>query len=535
MHPQAEMDAVRAWRYDGIDELADGVLEIAGPPVDAWAVTATLESRGMRDVDAVERYGHRDVFELGERVLARCLERPHPASVVSQASRSRIVQSVRFARHLARGTFFFVPLALQMVALFAVGYSQWASVDFTLAQASTIAMSAGASFLATAGFVQALGYLGPLLDEPGKGFLTERLTWSLTALAMLGAFCFGGAFVGANALIGAYPGDLVYIGVVYYALLAASGLANGVLYMVRSYLAMLVATVAGIAVVVGLREGMGLEIYAAQWIGLAASVGISLAWGAVILRRRARATRGTLRLARFQPRRQLVRAAAPFFCYGALYFALVLCDRLVAWSAGNHPLPVWFDVAYELGLDVALVAVVVSLGFLEHTVEAFTDRLGPAQDRFSARAVRDHNRHFLRFYAGQLLATLTFALVGVGLAYLAVSALATGDWLGDLERYAHGAVAPRVFAWAAAGYVLLAWGLLNTTFLFSLARPWLVVVALGLGVAVDAGVGLALSRTGAYWEGVIGLSAGCAVFAVLSTAMAIRTLGRTDYHYVAAY
>lgn len=123
----------------------------------------------------------------------------------------------------------------------------------------------------------------------------------------------------------------------------------------------------------------------------------------------------------------------------------------------------------------------------------------------------------------------------MAVAYLALSALATGGGLGDLERYVHGGVAPKVFAWAAAGYVLLAWGLLNATFLFSLARPWPVVVALGLAVAVDAGVGSALSRTGAYWEGVIGLSAGCAVFAVLSAAMAIATLARTDYHYVAAY
>jgi hypothetical protein len=34
---------------------------------------------------------------------------------------------------------------------------------------------------------------------------------------------------------------------------------------------------------------------------------------------------------------------------------------------------------------------------------------------------------------------------------------------------------------------------------------------------------------------VIGLTAGCATFALLSAVLAVRTLRRTDYFYVAAY
>ncbi len=39
------------------EELVDLILETCGSPVDFWAVAATLESRGMRDVDAEEKYG----------------------------------------------------------------------------------------------------------------------------------------------------------------------------------------------------------------------------------------------------------------------------------------------------------------------------------------------------------------------------------------------------------------------------------------------------------------------------------------------
>ncbi|HZV74531.1 MAG TPA: hypothetical protein VFF79_12510 [Conexibacter sp.] len=517
---------------DELDALADEVLAIAGAPIDAWAVAATLESRGVRDLDAAGRYGAADVFALAERVLVRCRERERPAAQAAAPDRSLRPRARRFAGHLARGAFFFVPLGLQIAALIVLGYSQWASAHFTLTQASVVALAAGASFVATAGCVQALGYLGPLFHEPGKDLLTERLTWSTVALGALLALAVGGALVAADALAGwPYSHHLVRVGITYYALLTALWLASGVLYMLRAYAGIAVATVVGIAFVALLHAGVGLGIYTAQWIAL----GISIAWAAVVLRRRARRTRGDLRLAKLGPRRLLVRAATPFLWYGTLYFALILCDRLVAWTAGSHPLPVWFDVRYELGLDLALIAVVPGLAFLEHTVEAFSGWVAPAQKRRSAAAIALYNRDALRFYRRQLVAALAFALAGVAAACLGVVALDALDALGELGRHVHAGVSPQVFAWGAAGYVLLTWGLLNATFLLSLARPWLVVAALVAAVLVDASVGIALSRSGSYWEAVIGLTAGGATFALLTAAIAVRTLHRSDYHYLAAY
>jgi hypothetical protein len=196
---------------------------------------------------------------------------------------------------------------------------------------------------------------------------------------------------------------------------------------------------------------------------------------------------------------------------------------------------VWFDVRYELGLDLALIAVVPGLAFLEHTVEAFSGWIAPAQEHRSAAAIALYNHDALRFYRRQLAGALAFALAGVATACLGVLALDALDALGGLARYVHGGVSPQVFAFGAAGYVLLTWGLLNVTFLLSLARPWPVVAALVAAVLVDAGVGIALSRGGAHWEAVIGLTAGAASFALLTAAIAVRTLHRSDYHYLAAY
>jgi hypothetical protein len=225
----------------------------------------------------------------------------------------------------------------------------------------------------------------------------------------------------------------------------------------------------------------------------------------------------------------------PSFWFGTLYFAFVLCDRLVAWSAGDHPLPLWFDVDYELGLDLALVAVVPALAFLEPVVEAFSTRVASTQERFAAGAVAQYNDDLLHFHRRRVLGAAGVALAGVALAALAVLALDGAGALGTLAGFAHGTVSPRVFAWGAAGYVLLTVGLLSASILMALGRPWLVVGALAAAIAVDAVLGIGLSRSGASWEAVVGLAAGGAVFAASTTAMAFRTLGRSDYHFLATY
>ena len=465
-----------------LDALADSVVEIAGVPVDVWAVAATLESRGVRDVDAVKRYGRRDVFDLADEVYERCLQRaPEPQPQAVQRP-SRRAAAVTLAKRMARGAFFFVPLGLQIVALVLF-------VHFNGAQASVIGMAAALSFVVTGGFVQALGYLGPQFREPGKFRLAERVTWSTLGLGMAGALLFGGLVFCVQAAVSAYPAGLFRVGLLYYALMASLWLADAALYMLCRYVAMVVATVVGIAAVVALHGGAGLGIYASQWLGLGISVVISLGWIGVVLHRQAVTTRGDLRLARLPRRAALVRAVAPFFAWGALYFLLLLSDRFVGWSTGNFALPVWFRVPYELGLDWALVAVVASLAFLEQTVEEFATRIVPIEERVPARDARGLHLELTRFYLRNLAACLTLAVGGIAVAWFVLRGLAADGGLGAVGAQVRGAVTPAVFGWGALGYALLAWGLLNATFLFSLLRPWHVAKAIAVAVVACGSVG----------------------------------------------
>ncbi len=54
-----------------VEEITDSVFELIGNPISAWAVAATLESLGIRDIDAQTDYGYASVFELGEEVYSK--------------------------------------------------------------------------------------------------------------------------------------------------------------------------------------------------------------------------------------------------------------------------------------------------------------------------------------------------------------------------------------------------------------------------------------------------------------------------------
>ncbi|MGH7799589.1 MAG: glycosyltransferase family 2 protein [Thermodesulfobacteriota bacterium] len=54
------------------EELARFVLEKVDIPVDPFAVAVILETIGIRDVDAVDKFGKKDVFDLADNIYSRC-------------------------------------------------------------------------------------------------------------------------------------------------------------------------------------------------------------------------------------------------------------------------------------------------------------------------------------------------------------------------------------------------------------------------------------------------------------------------------
>lgn len=519
---------------DSVEALAEFIVAETGPPIDVWAIAALLESTGIRDRDAVERFGRPDVFALARDVERRMPEpefpeRPAPARASLRARLERV------ARIYGRGTFFFVPLTLQLIALLAVGISTFAAIDFTNRQASLVAAAAALSFVVTSGLVQSLGYLAPIYIESGKHMLAEKVCWWVLGVGALVALAVGAAVWGIVALAGGYPPDDLRIAAAYYALMAAQGLIGALLYILRKFVAMIAATIVALAVAGILYKHSSLPVEQIHWIALAAGIALQLLVGIVVLHRRAANTVGDLRLSRLPRKRLLFRRTFPFGAYGLVYFFFLTVDRVLAWASGDHPLPLWFQSPYELGLDWALGAIILSLAFLEITVENFSAMLVPTADRFGVDAVRGFNREMSRFWAKQLAYVGALAAFGAWVAVAIAVALHELGALGRADHIYSDPVTRYVFGIGVLGYAALALGIANSVFLMSLNRPERAIAAIVPGALVSVGVGLVATMSHPYWTAIFGMLAGAATFAAIGGWQTWRTLRHADYYNYSAW
>lgn len=532
--PSGERPTVAESERESIDTLGAFVVGLAGAPIDVWAVAALLESSGLRDSDARERYGREDIFALARAVQAR-LPDAQPRRPESEPVAPLRKRFERYARIYGRGTFFFLPLGLQLVSLLAVGISQFADIHFTTTQASIVAVATALSFVVTAGFVQTLGYLAPIYIETGKHLLAESVAWTILGFGAIASALVGGVLWGIAAATHGYPADELRIAAAYYALMCAQGLVGALLYMLRRFLVLIGATIVSLAVAGILYKRTSLRVEHIHWIALAIAIALELAAAALILHRRAVRTEGDMRLARLPRRRLLLRRSFPFGFYGLVYFSFLTADRIVAWASGSNPLPLWFRTPYELGLDLALGGVLLALAFLEIVVEDFSAMLVPTAARFGVDAVREFNHAVSRFWSRQLAYVGGLAAIGSWAAVVLVVGLHKLHALGPAEKIYADPVAHDVFAVGILAYAFLALGIANSVFLLTLNRPWRAISAISPGLAVSVLVGIALTTGHAYWTAVFGMLAGAAVFAAISGWQAWRTLRRADYYSYAAW
>ena len=97
------------------------------------------------------------------------------------------------------------------------------------------------------------------------------------------------------------------------------------------------------------------------------------------------------------------------------------------------------------------------------------------------------------------------------------------------------AVSVKVCFIGGVGYFLLAWGMLNTLYMFTLGQPSKPLRAIITACAVNLVVGLILSRFVAYEYSVVGMLCGAAVFMLLTLRANLQFFNNLDYYYYAAY
>jgi len=512
-------------------DLALDVLTRTGRPRDAWEITAQLEVMGLRDADARTNYGHRDLFDLGRAIFDLCRTGALACPVEADDPPKK---PTSFFTHYAKGSIFAVPMLLQAAAILTWGYGLWGARDVDVRTGTAIALGFVASYVLTGGFVQAITRRGLFYVYQQERELARWVVlrgWWLGARIVLGLIIPGLAF---NALYGLLPWDLFLIATLYYASLSMLWLNWSMVYVAGKRYWIAIVTGVALAVVVILAGYRGWNIIAANTAGLAVAAALSFVLGVWALG-------GFAHLKPHNPPRMtvLVYATSRWFLYGLLYNAFAFADRIVAWTArtGREDLPpytFWLSPRYELGMDLALIVVMLLAGAVEAAVQTFSERLVPVEKSLASDERSRFSDWFASFYRRRVALIAILAAIAIVVARFAVTAVShLPNEQIRIGIMSHSAMT--AFWLGAFGYALLMPAMQNTLLLLTLSRVELAVRAMAIALGANLIVGFICSRAIYYADAAAGLAAGSLVLFVI-TWLDIRRVGaRLDYHYYAAF
>ncbi|MCX6134837.1 MAG: hypothetical protein NTU47_13575 [Ignavibacteriales bacterium] len=481
------------------------------------------------------------MFDLAEVVYAFILDKKigaHKKQEKVRRKKKLTEKILRFFRYYGEGAVTAMPMIGQIVCILVLRYSLWAWVDFTEAQATIVALGTLLSFIVTGGFIQSIGREGIRLVGSENYFLAEKICWKLVAQGTFTVLGVAIAIFLANLVIPLYDTRLTLVSLMYYVLLSEIWLYSSVAVVLSRPMSVLAVTLAGVVPVYCIMEYTSLGIYLAHWSGMGFALILIMLYTMIVFRRTAESTIPELKSGRLPKPSVRAYLIAPYFVYGVFYFLNIFIDRFVSWSAPSPeppPYMFWFRTSYELGLDWALISLVFTLALLEYIIHEFSHFQIPAQKAVKCVRVEDYIGFFRRFYRKFLFLVAVVAVIDILVTYFGVMYFRQFSEIKEVREFFSSPTTYLVFYAASVGYLLIAIGLYNGLFFFTLSRPEFVLRSIIPATAVNLLVALIASRCIHYEYGVLGLVAGGATFAVLSTRYAQEFFRNLDYYYYAAY
>jgi hypothetical protein len=521
-----------------IEDVGQTVMSRVGIPKDRWEIAAQLEVLGFRDTDVRDRFGFRDLFEAADRIMALfqegklhfVLERDDPAP------RKRPL--VRFLRHYLDGLTFSLPMVVQGATMLLWGYGLWGAIDLDVRIGSSIALAFIASYVVTSGFSWAIVSRGLFYQYQNEGGLARWSALRIWSLSVRVALAVAVPAMLFNLVYRMVPLVMAFTAAAYYIGLVLLWLNWSLIYLVGRTLWLVGVVFVSILLVMFAADVLGWPIVAANLAGLAVADGLTfaVAWSGLNKWAVNGAGKPTVNPPRLTV---LIYSTAPAFLYGFLYSAFIFSDRVLAWTSmrGREdfpPYPFWLNARYELGMDLALIVVVLVAGVVEYTTQRFSAQLIPSEKLVKSSAIEPFVREFRAFYRQQTALLFVFALAAVVVAAAVFRALRSYPDPRFQESLLS-ATTTNVFWVAALSYAIFIFAVRNALMLMTLSRGDLAAGALGTALAFNVVVGWVLSRSLEYSASVFGLLTGSIVLGVLTHRLLRRVLKELDYYYYAAY
>lgn len=502
---------------------------------DHYEIAAILESNGWNDVRAAKEFGADDIFALAKD-LWHISNRTVECDLISSSERMSVIEyTMMVIRSFLRGMIFALPMAISVLAMLTLRFSLWSYVNLSLELATSIAIGTIMSFIAIGGFTQAIARRGFMYIKQSYYNMARRITFYFVKIGYAVCFLIAILFLLFNTFFSIFPFRMTIIIVAYFFFLSAIWLSVTIMYILEKELAFTGLVAGGIFLVFIFFRVLNMNIIISQIIALiiVSILGIVLALY-FFIKAEEELEKG---ISPSLPRLSItIYTILPYFAYGLMYFTFLYADRVIAWSTNNLYMPyiIWFRGAYELGLDFALLALIVPMGVIEVVCNEFMLDLSVTQKNYLAEEAYLFNQRYLRMYFKRIIVVGIFSIISAIGIYIIIRMLSEISIILPRTDLLANDTTHFVFIIAAISYALLAVGLMNALILFSVSQPEMVCRAITAAFIVNIIIGFLLSRWLEHEFAVIGLLVGALIFLFLSSKSVTKVLNNLDYYLYAA-
>jgi hypothetical protein len=513
-----------------VQEIQDRTLK----PHDTYEVAALLESMGWNDERAAKEFGVIDIFELAALVWnllpeAKTIE-PYQDE---KDSKGRLGKEM--VRSFLRGLIFAFPMAVSVSAMLTFKFSLWSYKFLALEQATSIAIGTIISFIVTGGFTQAIARRGFFYIIQGYYNLAKKSTFQFIRIGFGLSIAISLLMTIVIIVFNMFTIKMTLLIVLYFFFLTSIWLSVTVMYILKKEIVFTGLIILGIFIVYVLFEILNMYILIAQLISLSivSILSIFLILYFFIKEERKQEKDMSLKLPKFSI---IIYSVWPYFTYGFLYFSFLFIDRINAWSKNEEFMPyvIWFRGNYELGLDFALLTLIIPMGMSEVIVTKLMLDIEASQKQFLADDSKKLYKKFIASYWRM------FGFIFIGSIISAYCIYRLTLWYNQIsirinnEDLLTNEVTMFVLVWGIISYIILSFCLMNAVILFALSQPHFVIKSILPAVLVNMLIGFLLSRWIDHEYAVIGLLLGSIVMLILSTLYLLKVLKNLDYYLYAA-
>jgi len=517
------------------DKLKSLYVEITkdrGKPLDFWEIAALLEIYGIRDIDAKNEYGFEDVFEMAKYLEKYKNELTYKSKAIEFEKAPKV--TIRVFKNYIKGLAFAMPMLVQIFFTLAVGYAIWSGLNMDKTKATVIALGTFLALLVSGGAAQAIGRKGLFYLKQQEYILASMVTKSLIKIALVIMVIVGIFLIMLNLFFNILPSYYFYVLIMFYFLLTILFLNVAVFQMFEEYYTIMWFFLIGIIFVYIFHAIEGIQLPEAQFLAL---VILNILISIYTFYRLYKLEKISMGEGESIPRWSIMFfTLIPFYIYGFLYFSFLIADRLIAWSLNKDGKPyfIWFEVPYEIGIDWALIVLILLMGMAEVSIYEFIYRINENIVKFAYYDYKKFNETLKKgFYYKFNIMYIIFSFFVVFMVYFVMKELYLHYNIEYLSNFFN-SYTPYIYWYASIGYVFLVHALINILFIFSFSRQMFALKAIIMAVIVNIILGIILSRSLGLEYAVIGLLIGSIIFWYYSFKYALKMFNRLEFYYYSA-